>query len=711
MPKLIIRLQNEEWTVDLEDGSHIIGRASQCDIALKDPSLSRQHCEIQVQGSVATLIDRGSMNGTLVNGRRASTHRLLPGDKIQIGQAVLWYERKNAAAEAAPSPAPAAPPTPAPAPSPTSTPTRRSVVSAAAAAEPSLRDYALRSRGGRAWGRAAAVAAALGVLGGAAFLARGALFGSAPAAAVDPENLLARDPSFNGSAAGRPEAWSLRASGGERAASALGIDPAQGREGTPCLVLEKAASSSDLLVEAVYREDVPLGTQGALEVSAWVRAAGFGGQAALRIDWLARARGPAVAEEFSSPAPVGDAWTPLRWTFARPPGAGAARLALAVAGPAGRIYFDDVSARFVPAPPEGAGGERRRGTHRILAARSGALQVALRGRAVLLNLLARLESDRSGGLPQSFAREASRAAEENGELVTRGRMLSPVDLREIPFEERFSLAEAGARVSWRFSGEPLRQIDRVAVTASLPRSARVQGLPETADARTARLAVSSEEGDFVIEMSRPGRAAVGPAEGRQKLLLSVACEPGAEEAEFGIEIREAGSGTRSGDLLQAARRAREDRRFGEALRVVREALKEAKDPAARERLEAERRSLEEAQAQEWVEARARGFEARLSRRSEDLTRAIEALDRFVREWSGGGLDPAAEALREELRAEAGSVPDRDGERARRILERARACAGAGQAFLARQMLQALLATYPQSEAASEARAFLGTLKP
>ncbi|MFN3484775.1 MAG: FHA domain-containing protein [Planctomycetota bacterium] len=114
MPKLIIRLQNEEWTVDLEDGSHIIGRASQCDIALKDPSLSRQHCEIQVQGSVATLIDRGSMNGTLVNGRRASTHRLLPGDKIQIGQAVLWYERKNVAAEAAPSPAPAAPPPPAP---------------------------------------------------------------------------------------------------------------------------------------------------------------------------------------------------------------------------------------------------------------------------------------------------------------------------------------------------------------------------------------------------------------------------------------------------------------------------------------------------------------------------------------------------------------------------------------------------------------------
>ena len=705
MPKLIIRLQNEEWTVDLQDGSHVIGRASQCAIALKDPSLSRQHCEIQVQGGVATLVDRGSMNGTLVNGRRASTHRLLPGDKIQIGQAILWYERKNVATEALPP----APVSEIPTPPPTS-PTRRSVVPADPEAERSLRDYVLRSRGGRRWGRVAAGAAALAALGLAAFAVRNILSGAARPAETDPDNLVARDPSFNASAAGRPEFWALRLSGGERPSSALSIDPAQGRQGTGGLVLEKAGSAGDFVVEAVYRDDLPLGTRGALHVSAWARAAGFGGLAALRVDWLARPRGPVVAEEASPPAAVTDAWTPLRWTFVRPPGAGAARLALAAAGPGGRLCFDDISARLAPAPSEGAALERRRASHRILATRQGVLQVALRGRPVVLNLQARLESEKAGGLPQIFAREAT-WAEQAADLVGHGRMPSPVDLRDVEFEERISLSDHGARVSWRFRGEPLRQIDRVSLAAALPRSARVQGVPEAPDARAARLAVSSEEGDFTIEISRPARVSLRTADGRPNLVLDLACEPGAEQAELAIELREAGAGSGSGDPLQAARRAREGRRFGEALTLLREAVKDARDPGLRDRMEAELKSLEDSQRQEWLDVRARAFEARLSRRPEDLTRAIEALERFAREWGGGGLEGSAEALRESLRAEAASAPDAEAERARRILERARACAGAGQGFLARQMLQALLAAYPQSEAASEARTLLGTLRP
>jgi hypothetical protein len=705
MPKLIIRLQNQEWTVDLQDGSHVIGRASQCAIALKDPSLSRQHCEIQIQGGVATLMDRGSMNGTLVNGRRASTHRLLPGDKIQIGQTILWYERKNVAAEV-PPPAPASE---IPAPSPTS-PTRRSVVGADPEAERSLRDYVLRSRGGRGWGRVAAVVAALAALGLAAFLARNVLSGGARPAGTDPDNLVARDPSFNASAAGRPEFWTLRVADDERPSSALSIDPVQGREGTGGLVLEKAGSASDLVVEAVYREDLPLGTRRALQVSAWARAAGFGGLAALRVDWLARPRGPVVAEEASPPTAVSDAWTPLRWTFVRPPGAGAARLALAAAGPGGRLCFDDFSVRFAPAPPEGAAAERRRASHQVLATRQGVLQVALRGKPVVFNLQARLESEKAGGLPQILARETA-LAEEAPDLVAHGRMPSPVDLRDVEFDERVSLSDHGARVSWRFSGEPLRQIDRLSLAASLPRSARVQGVPEAPDARSARLAVSSEEGDFTIEISRPARVGLRSADGRPKLVLGLACEPGAEEAELAIEIREAGAGSGSGDPLQAARRAREGRRFGEALALLRQAVKDTRDPALRDRMEAELKSLEETQRQEWADVRARGFEARLSRRPDDLTRALEALERFAREWSGGGLEGSAEELRESLRAETASASDAEAERARRILERARACAGAGQTFLARQMLQALLAAYPQSEAASEARALLGTLRP
>src|ERR1043166_2434036 len=60
MAKLIIQLMNEEWTVDLQVGSNILGRASNCTIPLKDASLSRQHCDIVYVGGQATVVDKRS---------------------------------------------------------------------------------------------------------------------------------------------------------------------------------------------------------------------------------------------------------------------------------------------------------------------------------------------------------------------------------------------------------------------------------------------------------------------------------------------------------------------------------------------------------------------------------------------------------------------------------------------------------------------------
>ncbi|HLF92345.1 MAG TPA: FHA domain-containing protein, partial [Planctomycetota bacterium] len=99
MPKLIIQLMNEEWTVELQVGSNVLGRASTCGVPLKDPSLSRQHCDIVFVGGHATVVDKGSLNGTLVNGRKVSEHALQPGDKIVIGASTIWYEKKNVAVE------------------------------------------------------------------------------------------------------------------------------------------------------------------------------------------------------------------------------------------------------------------------------------------------------------------------------------------------------------------------------------------------------------------------------------------------------------------------------------------------------------------------------------------------------------------------------------------------------------------------------------
>ncbi|HEY4770464.1 MAG TPA: FHA domain-containing protein, partial [Myxococcales bacterium] len=65
-----------------------IGRAEDCDVqfdARLDVRVSTHHAEIRFEGGHYVLIDVGSTNGTLVNGKLVRTHRLRSGDKIAFG--------------------------------------------------------------------------------------------------------------------------------------------------------------------------------------------------------------------------------------------------------------------------------------------------------------------------------------------------------------------------------------------------------------------------------------------------------------------------------------------------------------------------------------------------------------------------------------------------------------------------------------------------
>lgn len=66
----------------------IIGRGEESHIAIDDEKVSRAHCRIRVEGSVCTLFDSGSRNGTTVNGRKIQSgagQRLRHLDEIEIG--------------------------------------------------------------------------------------------------------------------------------------------------------------------------------------------------------------------------------------------------------------------------------------------------------------------------------------------------------------------------------------------------------------------------------------------------------------------------------------------------------------------------------------------------------------------------------------------------------------------------------------------------
>ncbi|OGT80298.1 MAG: hypothetical protein A3H91_00970 [Gammaproteobacteria bacterium RIFCSPLOWO2_02_FULL_61_13] len=74
-----------------------IGRSRENEMALDDVSISRRHAEIQRGADGAfTLLDRGSRNGTFINGQQVKKRTLQEGDMIEVGDVVLRFTESGA---------------------------------------------------------------------------------------------------------------------------------------------------------------------------------------------------------------------------------------------------------------------------------------------------------------------------------------------------------------------------------------------------------------------------------------------------------------------------------------------------------------------------------------------------------------------------------------------------------------------------------------
>ncbi|MFP4635253.1 MAG: FHA domain-containing protein [Nitriliruptoraceae bacterium] len=51
--------------------------------------MSREHAAFVRRGEAWWVVDLGSTNGTRVNGRQAAEHPIGPGDRIELGDAVV----------------------------------------------------------------------------------------------------------------------------------------------------------------------------------------------------------------------------------------------------------------------------------------------------------------------------------------------------------------------------------------------------------------------------------------------------------------------------------------------------------------------------------------------------------------------------------------------------------------------------------------------
>ena len=73
----------------IERGKLVIGRKNTSDLRIPLSSVSRQHCEIRIDGDQVKMRDLGSSNGTFHNDTRVQEAVLSAGDKLAVGPVVF----------------------------------------------------------------------------------------------------------------------------------------------------------------------------------------------------------------------------------------------------------------------------------------------------------------------------------------------------------------------------------------------------------------------------------------------------------------------------------------------------------------------------------------------------------------------------------------------------------------------------------------------
>ena len=90
---LVLVLLLEDRRIALATGVNIVGRDREADVRIDDPSVSRRHARIVVEGDTARVEDLESKNGTRVGGILVSQPvRLAKGDVVTFGAIETRFE-------------------------------------------------------------------------------------------------------------------------------------------------------------------------------------------------------------------------------------------------------------------------------------------------------------------------------------------------------------------------------------------------------------------------------------------------------------------------------------------------------------------------------------------------------------------------------------------------------------------------------------------
>jgi DNA-binding NtrC family response regulator len=94
--RLRVRAAGKERTVPVTSAGVVAGKDPTCDAPIDDPFVSTRHLRIEPQGARWMLVDLGSTNGTFISGARVTRAELPLGVPVQLGDAEIVLEPKEA---------------------------------------------------------------------------------------------------------------------------------------------------------------------------------------------------------------------------------------------------------------------------------------------------------------------------------------------------------------------------------------------------------------------------------------------------------------------------------------------------------------------------------------------------------------------------------------------------------------------------------------
>ena len=93
-----------DQTIDLKPGATlVVGRAVNSDVPIYDPTISRQHAQVSMQGTGVLVKDLGSSNGTFLNGAKITEAVAVENDVVMFGKVSFYVREVSATPEAAKS--------------------------------------------------------------------------------------------------------------------------------------------------------------------------------------------------------------------------------------------------------------------------------------------------------------------------------------------------------------------------------------------------------------------------------------------------------------------------------------------------------------------------------------------------------------------------------------------------------------------------------